>query len=174
MRYQLILVFLGLFLLLSGCGRFTNECGEYGECTYNIADAIIYSESIQNIDEILAVECFQSISTLGRNGISEYNLVADDNGICLILIDDIENETKLYTYGSSENTGEMNVDVIHTPDDYLSFLGLETLPDNYYLSWDTDVSIDVFVNIDGKYYSLFSNEMLECEFVGDSCSVLSE
>ena len=160
-----------LIILLIGC----KTCGRYGECAYEHSDALEYSETIDNVLTIDIVECFTGIETVAYSRLNKYAWEMDAEGVCLILFTNIEEEQKIFSYGSPYNTQLLEIEVKHSLEDILLLLdgkGIEY--DDYWLSMDITISDDIFITTDGISYNILSDELIVCDYLGGNCLPFDE
>ncbi len=151
-------------LLLSSCS-FVNPCGEYGECVRDIEDAREYANTIENVESILLVSCIQGLMSTNHDGIPIYELVEDQSGICLILIKTITEEYKLYSYGKSVNTKELDVVVWHSVEEIHDlFIEHGIAFENTWLSMEPEYSDNIFLSVDELYFTFLDEELRVCEY----------
>ena len=160
-----------LSIFLVGCETW----GEYGEFSYELSDALEYSETINGVVTIDIVGCFTGLETVAYSRLNKYAWEMDAEGVCLILYTNTAGEQKLYSYGSPYNTHLLEIEVKHSLEDILLMLDEKEIEHvDYWLSMDITVSEDIFVTIDSTSYNILSDELMVCEYLGGECIPFNE
>lgn len=132
----------------------------------DIEDAREYADTIENVESIELVSCIQGLMSTNQDGIPTYNLVEDQSGICLILVKAVTEEYKLYSYGKSINTKELDVEVWHTVEEIHNLLNEHEITfESTWLSMESEYSDAIYVSVDEIYFTFLNEELEVCEFM---------